>query len=131
MLSIKYIIYWTKWKASNHWICMRFHIQFIRFVLLMTFTVVTSWPGLSPIPRLQIDNIFIERFWRNNKYEKRYLEPSDNGLELYHKIKDYIKFYNAERLHQSLEYNKPEQMYLLASWFFDLPNWASQGTNLN
>lgn len=36
-----------------------------------------------------IDNVFIERFWRNIKYEKIYLEPSSNGLELYHKIKDY------------------------------------------
>ncbi len=34
-----------------------------------------------------IDNIFIERFWRNIKYEKIYLEPSDDGLELYDKIK--------------------------------------------
>jgi putative transposase len=38
-----------------------------------------------------IDNIFIERFWRSLKYEKIYLEPSDNGLELYHKIKDYLE----------------------------------------
>ena len=36
-----------------------------------------------------IDNIFIERFWRNIKYEKIYLEPSDDGLELYGKIKAY------------------------------------------
>lgn len=32
-----------------------------------------------------IDNIFIERFWRNIKYVKIYLEPSANGLELYQK----------------------------------------------
>ena len=62
-----------------------------------------------------IDNIFIERFWRNLKYEKIYLEPSSNGLELYHKIKDYMKFYNTERPHQSLEYKTPEQMYLLVA----------------
>jgi putative transposase len=37
-----------------------------------------------------IDNIFIERFWRNIKYEKIYLEPSDNGLDLYCKIKEYM-----------------------------------------
>jgi putative transposase len=45
-----------------------------------------------------IDNIFIERFWRNIKYEKIYLDPSDNGLDLYHKIKEYMKFYNMKRL---------------------------------
>jgi putative transposase len=62
-----------------------------------------------------IDNIFTERFRRNIKYGKLYLEPSENGLELYHKIKDYMKFYNAERPHQSPEYKKPEQMYFLAA----------------
>ena len=34
-----------------------------------------------------IDNVFIERFWRNIKYEKIYLEPSEDGIELYGKIK--------------------------------------------
>jgi len=29
-----------------------------------------------------IDNIFSERFWRSIKYEKIYVEPSDDGLEL-------------------------------------------------
>ena len=37
-----------------------------------------------------IENIFIERFWRNIKYEKIYLEPLEDGLELYGKIKDYL-----------------------------------------
>ncbi len=62
-----------------------------------------------------IANIFTERLRRNIKHEKIYLEPSSNGLELYHKIKNYMKFYNAERPHQSLEYKKPEQVYLLTS----------------
>ena len=39
-----------------------------------------------------IDNIFIERFWRSIKYEKIYLEPSDDGLELYGKVKAYMGF---------------------------------------
>jgi len=58
-----------------------------------------------------IDNIFIERFWRNVKYEKVYLEPSDDGLELYGKIKDYMNFYNTQRLHQSLGYKRPVQVF--------------------
>jgi len=62
-----------------------------------------------------IDNIFIERFWRSLKYEKIYLEPSDNGMELYHKIKKYIEFYNRERPHQSLGYKTPEEMFRAAA----------------
>ena len=62
-----------------------------------------------------IDNIFIERFWRSLKHEKIYLEPSDNGLELYHKIKDYMEFYNRERPHQALGYKTPEEMFRAAA----------------
>ena len=58
-----------------------------------------------------IDNIFIEQFWRNIKYEKIYLEPSDDGIELYGKIKRYMAFYNTQRRHQSLGYKKPEEMF--------------------
>ena len=62
-----------------------------------------------------IDNVFIERFWRNIKYEKIYPEPSDDGLELYEKIKWYMEFYNTRRPHQSLGYNKPKQRYAQAA----------------
>lgn len=37
------------------------------------------------------DNVFIERLWCNIKYEKIYLEPSEDGIELYEKIKWYIE----------------------------------------
>ena len=62
-----------------------------------------------------IDNVFIERFWRNIKYEKIYPEPSEDGLELFAKIKCYMEFYNTRRPHQSLGYNKPEQIYAEAA----------------
>jgi putative transposase len=58
-----------------------------------------------------IDNVFIERFWRSIKYEKIYLEPSDDGIELYGKIKWYMEFYNTRRPHQSLEYKIPVRVY--------------------
>ncbi len=62
-----------------------------------------------------IDNIFIERFWRNIKYEKIFLEPSDDGLELYGKIKAYMEFYNMRRQHQSLGYKRPGQIFCQAA----------------
>lgn len=58
-----------------------------------------------------IDNVFIERFWRNIKYEKIYLEPSEDGIELYGKIKWYMEFYNKRRPHQSLDYEMPQRIY--------------------
>jgi putative transposase len=62
-----------------------------------------------------IDNIFIERFWRNIKYEKIYIEPSEDGIELYGKIKWYMEFYNTRRQHQSLDYKRPVQVYRAAA----------------
>jgi len=62
-----------------------------------------------------IDNIFIERFWRNIKYEKIYIEPSEDGIELYSKIKWYMEFYNNRRGHQTLDYKRPAQMFVKAA----------------
>lgn len=78
----------------------------------------SSYPGLKfsmDGKGRAIDNIFIERFWLSLKYEKIYLEPCDNGLELYHKIKDYMKFYNMERPHQRLGYKRPVEMFRVAA----------------
>jgi putative transposase len=54
-----------------------------------------------------LDNIFIERLWRSVKYENIYLIIYENGTELYNRLNKYFKFYNNERLHQSLGYETP------------------------
>ena len=53
--------------------------------------------------RRWIDNVMIERFWRNIKYEDIYLNCYENGRELEQGIKTYIIHYNFERPHQSLK----------------------------
>ena len=58
-----------------------------------------------------IDNIFIERLWRTVKYEHVYLNPAENGLELFQGFKQYFNFYNNERSHQSLEYSRPVEVF--------------------
>ena len=58
-----------------------------------------------------LDNVFIERFWRTIKYECVYLSEFKDGRELYDVIKNYINFYNNERLHQSLDYRTPSDTY--------------------
>src|SRR4030043_809929 len=50
-----------------------------------------------------IDNIFIERFWRTLRYDYVYLNPANNGLELYQGLKDYINYYNHELHHPGIE----------------------------
>jgi len=58
-----------------------------------------------------IDNIFIERLWRSVKYENVYLQAYGSTLELYNGLKEYFRFYNDERFHQSLDYLTPREMY--------------------
>jgi putative transposase len=58
-----------------------------------------------------IDNIFIERLWRTVKYEYIYLHVHENGLDLYQGLSEYFRFYNQERIHQSLQYETPEKVY--------------------
>lgn len=58
-----------------------------------------------------IDNIFIERFWRSLKYEHVYLNPVDNGLDLHNGIYKWMNFYNMVRVHQSIDYQTPEEVY--------------------
>ena len=60
------------------------------------------------------DNIFIERLWRTVKYEDLYIKSYDSVPALFSGISDYFHFYNHERLHQSLEYRTPAEVYYAA-----------------
>lgn len=57
------------------------------------------------------DDIYIERFWRSVKQEKIYLNAYQTGAELYAGLKEYIRFYNEKRPHQSLDYQQPARFY--------------------
>ena len=58
-----------------------------------------------------MDNIFTERLWRTVKYENVYLNEYRNFNEANQGLKDYFKFYNEDRKHQSLDYRTPAQIY--------------------
>ena len=57
------------------------------------------------------DNAFIERFWRSLKYEKIYLNPPKDGLDLYEKSRDYIEYYNHTRRHSPIDDYRPYDLY--------------------
>src|ERR1700735_2117844 len=59
-----------------------------------------------------MDNIFIERLWRSLKYEEVYLKDYESVNEARAGIAKYFRFYNQERLHQSLEYRTPAAIWL-------------------
>lgn len=61
------------------------------------------------------DNAFIERLWRSVKYEKVYLNPPEDGSELYAMLTEYFNYYNHKRRHSSLGEEYPANHYLIAA----------------
>jgi putative transposase len=58
-----------------------------------------------------IDNVFIERLWRSVKYEEIYLRGYANGHEAQRSLSRYFAFYNASRIHETLSYATPDEVY--------------------
>jgi putative transposase len=58
-----------------------------------------------------LDNVFVERLWRSVKYEEIYLRCHETVPQLSKGLGRYFPFYNEERLHQSLDYRTPAQVY--------------------
>lgn len=75
---------------------------------------------LTQHPQIQIsmdgrgrcfDNIFTERLWRTVKYEEVYLHDYRSELEASSSLSKYFLTYNTKRLHQSLDYHTPAEIY--------------------
>jgi len=71
------------------------------------------------------DNICIERFWRTIKYEEIYLNEYKNIKQLNRAIGKYMDLYNKRRLHSSIEYKTPNEVYYQA-----VNNFNSKGEKL-
>jgi putative transposase len=71
------------------------------------------------------DNICIERFWRSIKYEEIYLNEYKNVKVLRKSIGKYMDMYNSKRLHSSIDYRTPNEIY-----FDYINNLGFKGDNL-
>ena len=58
-----------------------------------------------------IDNIVIERLWRSVKYEEVYLHAYTSGSAARRSLAQYFSFYNGRRVHESLGYATPDEVY--------------------
>ena len=58
-----------------------------------------------------LDNIFVERLWRSVKQEEVYIRDYQNVGDAVNGLGRYFDFYNHQRLHQSLSYRTPAQVY--------------------
>ena len=61
-----------------------------------------------------LDNIFVERLWRSLKYEDIYLKSYSTVPQLTQGLVEYFRFYNTERMHQSLGNRTPSTVYRTA-----------------
>ena len=57
------------------------------------------------------DNIFIERLWRTVKYGDIYVKEYETVKDAREGLKIYFPNYNTERIHQSLGYQTPWEVY--------------------
>lgn len=57
------------------------------------------------------DNIFTERLWRTVKYEEVYLKDYQSFDEAQESLSHYFNLYNTKRLHSSLNYQTPQEVY--------------------
>jgi putative transposase len=58
-----------------------------------------------------LDNVFTERLWRTVKYEEVYLNDYESPREARERLREYLRFYNEQRVHQPLEYRTPAEVY--------------------
>lgn len=58
------------------------------------------------------DNVFVERLWRSLKYEEVYLHAYADLREARERIGCWLRFYNADRPHQGLDYRTPFEVHM-------------------
>ncbi|MBI5970919.1 MAG: transposase [Deltaproteobacteria bacterium] len=69
--------------------------------------VAVSMDGRGRAP----DNIFVERLWRTIEYEEVYLKSRETVAEAGESLARYFHFHDTERLHESLGYRTPREVY--------------------
>ena len=58
-----------------------------------------------------VDNAFVERLWKNVKYEHVYLYAYESVAEARDKPGTYLDFFNGLRPHSSLDRQTPDMVY--------------------
>lgn len=75
--------------------------------LLQSYDIQISMDGIGRCK----DNIIVERTWRTLKYEWIFLRDYQTYEELENGLEEFVSFFNHERLHQSLDYMTPDEVY--------------------
>jgi putative transposase len=57
------------------------------------------------------DNIFVERLWWTIKHHYLYLHTFGCGSDLRQGLSEWVRYYNQERGHSSLDDRTPDEVY--------------------
>lgn len=63
------------------------------------------------------DNIYVERTWRTLKSEWVFLRDYKTYGSLERSLGEFGDFFNSRRLHQSLDYMTPDEVYAMGTFF--------------
>lgn len=85
--------------------CQFTSLEFLKILLNLGTKISMDSKGRA------LDNIIIERFWWSIKHENIYLNDYRDLKEVQEAIKKYMHYYNQIRLHQSLNYQTPFEVY--------------------
>ena len=58
-----------------------------------------------------LDNVRVERTWRTLKYEWLFLKDYHEFDELEQSLNEFVCYFNHKRIHQSLDYQTPDEVY--------------------
>ena len=75
--------------------------------LLQSYDIRISMDGIGRCK----DNIIVERTWRTLKYEWIFLRDYQTYEDYEEGLEEFVNFFNNERLHQSLDYMTPDEVY--------------------
>ena len=85
--------------------CQYTSLQFIEILKSKNIEISMDHKGRC------FDNILMERFWRTLKQECVYYYRPENIVELEECLYSFIEWYNNKRRHQSLNYQRPAELY--------------------
>ena len=63
------------------------------------------------MPKVDLLIILLSKFWRTLKCEDVYLKNYNTINEAKNGISEYINDYNSKRLHSSIDYKTPDEVY--------------------
>ena len=84
---------------------------------MQIFTLQGNSEKPSHFQKLRITHImrnfalYVERTWRTLKYEWLFLKDYHEFDELEQSLNEFVYYFNHKRIHQSLDYQTPDEVY--------------------